>query len=564
MPAGQIAMKKHDYIIVGAGAAGCVLAARLTEHPSTSVLLLEAGHERRNPLLSIPVGEVLLMGNPRYDWCFATQPDPTIGGRSVSIPRGRLLGGSNAINGMIFVRGQREDYDDWESRGNPGWSWDDVLPHFRRLERALEFDGDGRGHDGPISVATPRERDGLCDAFLAAARQAGCPLNPDYNSGDQEGFGYYQVTHQEGRRSSAVATYLQEARRRPNLTLVTEAFVTGLRFDGRRCIGLSYRRRGTDHHADCGREVVLSAGVVQSPQILELSGVGSATVLHDAGIPMLHDLPGVGENFRDHFATRMRWRVRLPATFNERTRGLALLREIARYAISRRGVLSLPIALGFGFVRSSPEEPRPDLQFHFAPASYGPGSSRRLDTKPGMTLGIYPLRPESRGTIHIRSNDPFAAPAISPRFLEEEADCRRLVAGMRIARHIVAGAALDAYRGEELTPGIASGSDDDLLAYARAHGDTSYHPVGTCRMGKDPMAVVDHRLRVRGLQGLRVIDASVMPTMVSGNTNAATLMIAEKGAAMICEDHGLPPPGTAAGDGPARRKAPEPGAPVSA
>jgi len=529
-------MKKHDYIIVGAGAAGCVLAARLTEHPSISVLLLEAGLERRNPLLSIPAGEVLLMGNPAYDWCFETQPDPTIGGRCVRIPRGRLLGGSNTINGMIFVRGQPADYDDWARCGNPGWSWADVLPHFRRLERATEFAGEARGHHGPISVALPRERDPLCDAFLAAALEAGYPANRDYNSGDQEGFGYYQVTHESGRRSSAVASYLQAARRRPNLTVITDAFVTRLRFDGSRCIGVNYRSGGLDHHIDCGDEVIVCCGAVQSPQLLELSGIGSASVLGNAGIRVFHHLPGVGENFRDHFATRMKWRVRVPITFNERTRGLALVREIAHYALARRGVLSLPIALGFGFVRSSSEETRPDIQFHFAPASYGPGSSRRLDSKPGMTLGIYPLRPESRGTIHIRSGNPLDKPAICSRFLDEDVDRRCLIAGMRIARHIVQATALDAYRDHELSPGAQIASDDDFLSYARMQGDTSYHPVGTCRMGNDALAVVDHRLRVRGIDGLRVIDSSVMPTMVSGNVNAATLMIAEKGAAMIRHD----------------------------
>jgi choline dehydrogenase len=526
----------HDYIIVGGGAAGCVLASRLTENPAVAVLLLESGPRRRSPVLAVPAAETLWMGNPRYDWCFQAGPDPTLDGRRVGIPRGRLLGGSNAINGMLFVRGQRADYDDWSALGNPGWAWADVLPYFRRLERAAGQASENRGAGGPISVGPPRERDQLTDTFLAAAAQAGYPANPDYNSGDQAGFGYYQIMHDRGRRSSAAGTYLAAARRRPNLTIRTDAHVTRLSFSGTRCTGVRFRSGGTEHSAGCRAEVILSAGVVQSPQLLELSGVGSAVLLRRHGIPVVHHLPGVGEHFRDHFAVRLRWRVRQPITFNERSRGLRLAREAARYLTGRRGMLSLPIALGYGFVPAAAGQPRPDIQFHFAPASYGPGSARRLDTSPGMTLGVYPLRPQSLGSVHISSASALDPPAISPRFLDSEYDRATLVAGTRIGRAIVESPAFDPYRAAELTPGPGAVTDEDLLAYARSTGDTSYHPVGTCRMGADPMAVVDHRLRVHGVTGVRVIDGSVMPAMVSGNTNAATFMIAEKGAAMVIED----------------------------
>jgi len=535
----------HDYVVVGGGAAGCIVAARLSADPSVRVLLLEAGAERRNPLLAVPAAEVLWMGSPRYDWAFATEPDPTIGGRTVRIPRGRLLGGSNAINGMLFVRGQREDYDDWAAQGNPGWGWDDVVPHFRALEHAEGVSGPTRGTGGPVVVSRPGRDDELCDAFLDAADALGHRRNPDYNSGEQEGFGYYQATLAAGKRSAVVHTHLGPARRRPNLTVLTDAPVTTLRLDGGRCTGVRYRRGRRELTALAAREVVLCAGAVQSPQILELSGIGPAEVLAAAGIPVAHDLPGVGENYRDHFAVRLKWRVRRPITFNERTRGWRLLGESARYLRDGAGVLGLPTALAYGFVRSSPELTRPDLQFHFAPASYGEAASRRFDTAPGMTLGVYPLRPASAGSIHVASPDPTAPPAIRPRFLDDDEDVRLLVAGARIARQLVENPRMDAYRGAELVPGPDVRTDDELVAFARERGDTSYHPVGTCRMGFDPPAVVDHRLRVHGVAGLRVVDASVMPTMVSGNTNAAALMIAEKGAAMIVEDRApvVTPPG---------------------
>jgi choline dehydrogenase-like flavoprotein len=526
-------MNQWDYVVVGAGAAGCILASRLSEEAGARVLLLEAGGHRSSPLLSVPAGETLLVGNPRYDWRFQTEPDETLKDRRLRIPRGRLLGGSNAINGMLFVRGQRSDFEDWGSHA-AGWSWADVLPHFRKLEDWEGGSNATRGVGGPIRIELPRQREPLCDTFLRAAEELGYRRNLDYNSGDLEGFGYYQCTQRRGRRVSVVDGYMSN--RRSNLVVQTDALVHGLTFEGKRCTGLRYTRGGEIHHVRVTREVILASGAVGSPQILELSGIGSRGVLEKAGVPVFHELPAVGENFQDHFASRLRWRVLDRVSFNERLRGVGLLRELARYAITRRGVLSLPIAVGFGFVRSTPDQPTPDLQFHFAPASYTSGPRRALESEPGMTLGAYPLRPDSKGSIHIASNDPQQAPAIATRFLSAPMDVTRLLAGIRIGRRLIGATAFDALRGEETTPGAKQLTDEELLAFVREQGDTSFHPMGTCRMGDDSAAVVDARLRVRGLSGLRVVDASVMPSMVSGNTQAATMMIAEKGAAMIQQD----------------------------
>jgi choline dehydrogenase len=534
-PAGDPAESEWDYVVVGGGLAGIIVASRLSEEPAVRVLLLEAGKRGRSPILSIPAGETMLVGHRRYDWQFETEPDSTLDGRRVAIPRGRLLGGSNAINGMLFVRGQRDDYDEWERLGAAGWGWRDVLPWFRALEDWVGGESDTRGARGPMRVELPRQKEQLCDVFIDAACQAGYRSNADYNSGDQEGFGYYQCTQRAGRRFSVLDGYLRNIRR-PNLEIRPGALVTQLRFSGSRCIGADYLQGGRQFRSRATREVVLSAGTIGSPQLLELSGIGDPAALAKVGIAAKLARSEVGENFRDHFATRLRWRISKRVTFNERLRGLSLAREGLRYILSRRGVLSMPIAIGFGFVRSSAAERVPDLQFHFAPASYGAGSRRWLERQPGMTIGVYPSRPQSRGSVHIRSPRPEISPVICSNFLAEPADVRRLVAGIRIARSIAAAPAFAPFRQEELVPGAGIDEDGALIAHIRAEGSTSFHPVGTCRMGSDDAAVVDPKLRVRGAAALRVVDASVMPSMISGNTQAATMMIAERGAAMIRAD----------------------------
>lgn len=531
-----------DYAIVGGGAAGLVLADRLSADPRVRVVVIEAGRRRRSPLLSVPAGETLLLGNPRYDWRFRTQPDGTLEGRQLAVPRGRLLGGSTAINGMIFVRGQRDDFDGWARAGCEGWGWDDVLPFFRALEDWQGGEETARGVGGPIRVELPRHREPLAEIFLKAAGEAGFALNPDYNSGDLEGFAPAQITARSGRRSCVLDGHLAEAAGRENLRILCDAEATGLWFDKERCLGVALTRGGETTMLRARAETVLCAGTIGSPKLLELSGIGDPAVLARAGIAPRHALPGVGTGFRDHLAARLRWRVRPPPgtrhlTFNERTRGFALLREILRYGVSRTGVLAQPIAVAVGFARSTPGEPVPDLQFHFAPASYPvSGKSRRLDRQPGMTIGVYPMRPDAEGTVHVQGPDPSLPPAIATAFLSCAADRRRLLAGIAMARRIVASPAFDACRGEELVPGPGVIGEEALLAHLRESADTSFHPVGTCRMGTGANAVVDPRLRVHGLAGLRVVDASIMPTHVSGNTQAAAMMIAEKGAAMIRAD----------------------------
>jgi choline dehydrogenase len=500
------------------------------------VLLLEAGGEGRGFWIPIPAGFSKLLTNERFNWRFWTTPEEATQGRRIAVPRGKGLGGSTLINGMIYVRGQPQDYDGWAQAGCTGWGFADVLPYFRKIE---DWDGtseDQRGRGGPLPLTEVKERPAIAEAFIGAARAAGHPLNPDYNGPSQDGFGYYQVNQKAGRRVSAADAYLTPARGRANLRVLTHAFATRIELVEGRARRLHAEVNGQPHVFEASGEIILAAGAVQTPQLLELSGIGNPALLAQHGIGLVHALPGVGENYIDHFCTRMNWRVTQPVTLNEQARGLPLMRAVAQYFLTRKGILTLGTGLVHGFVRTREGLEGPDVQYFFMHASYANAAERKLDKQPGMTIGVTQLRPESRGSIHIESADPRVQPSIRPNFLATRNDRQTMIEGMKMARAIVDQTPMSAYRGPELSPGAACQSDADWLAFARENGQTIYHTAGTCRMGTDEGAVVDPALRLRGIPGLRVADASIMPAMVSGNTQAAVFMIAEKAADLILAD----------------------------
>ncbi len=531
-------MATYDYIIIGAGSAGSVLANRLTADGRTSVLVLEAGDSEKHLFMTMPAGFMKTVNDRRFNWCFTTEPSDTIKGRAIHFPRGKALGGSSSINGHLYVRGQRQDYDTWAQLGNRGWSYDDVLPYFRRAETRPGGDPEIRGTDGPLHVSDIHDRHPLCEAFVAGANELGLPLDPDYNDGTQAGVAYYQRTIRNGRRWGAAHAYLRPAMARANLTVKTGADAERIVFDGTRATGITYRHHGRPMQAFAGREVILAAGAIASPQLLQVSGVGPAGLLRDIGVAVQHDLAGVGTGLQDHYALRVAARVKGQQTLNERARGHRLGLEIAKWFGAGKGLLAFSPAHVAAFVKSAPHLATPDLQFVFTPASYTDGAIGQLEPTPGMTAGTWQLRPESRGYVKAVSSSMYDAPTIQPNYLADAVDQAAIVEGFRWCRRFLASEALTPYFDGEALPGTDVESDDEVLDYARERGGTVYHAVSTCRMGPegDARSVVDDRLRVKGLQRLRVIDASVMPTMPSANTNAATIMIAEKGADILIED----------------------------
>lgn len=528
-------METYDYIVVGAGSAGGALAARLTEDPRNKVLLLEAG-KASHPYSRFPISFGLLIDHPGANWRFQSEPEPGTANREIPVPRGKLLGGSSAINGLVWVRGQQLDYNTWAQMGARGWSWEDVAPIFTRIENYEKGGKDGRGTAGPLGVSEVPDQNPLYDALFKAAVAAGFKLNSDYNGADQEGVVKTQASIRNGRRMSVAHCYLDPARGRPNLRIVTEAQTQAVILEGNRCVGVSYTVAGGPAvEARAGKDVILSAGAVCSPQILELSGIGRPEVLQRHGIAVKHALPAVGENFRDHINARIVWRVKVPSvSYNHMARGLGAVGQALKYMMTGGGFFSLPSAPVLAFLKTRPELETPDVQMHLVPYSIKDPKRRKLQDFPSMTIACYQLRPESLGSIHIRSKDPNQHPAIRFNFLADSIDQRAMVDGFHMMRRIAEAPPMDPYRGEEFSPGKDVRTDDQILDWIRNNSQTAYHPIGTCRMGPaGPTTVVDDKLRVHGIAGLRVADASIFPTMPSGNTNAPSILVGEKCADLL-------------------------------
>jgi choline dehydrogenase len=532
---GEAEAAEFDYVIVGAGSAGCVLANRLSADGKHSVLLLEAGPKDTNPWIHIPLGYGRLFKEKSVNWMYQTEPEPGLGGRQVFQPRGKVLGGSSSINGLLYVRGQHEDYDRWRQRGNVGWGYDDVLPYFKKAEYQQRGASDYHGAGGPLPVSDLGHPDPISTAFIAAAVESGIPANPDFNGATQEGAGFFQTTSRNGRRASSAVAYLRPAKARRNLQVETSALAQRILFEGRRAVGVEYRQGDAMRTARARKEVLVSSGAYNSPQLLQLSGVGPAELLRQFGIDVVLDAPGVGNDLQDHLQVRLVMRCSQAITLNDIVNNpVRKMLTGLRYLAFRTGPLTISAGTSGAFFKTSPRLASPDIQIHFIPFSTDK-MGEKLHSFSGFTASVCQLRPESRGSLRIRSADPTVPPAIHINYLATETDRAAFVDGIKILRKILAAPALKPYTVEEVYPGPKVVSDEDLLSYCRKTGSTVYHPTSTCRMGSDPLAVVDQRLRLRGIDGLRVVDASVMPDLMSGNTNAPTIMIAEKAADMILE-----------------------------
>ena len=526
--------KKFNYIIVGAGSAGCAVANRLSENPSNQVLLIEAG-KSSHPVSRLPASFALLIDNPNANWRYRSDPEESTSNREIPIPRGKLLGGSSSINGLVYVRGNKLDYDTWAQMGNTGWSYDDVLPFFKNMENYQSGTSELRGTNGPLKVSEVTDRNPIYNGLFKAAEELKIPVNKDYNGDSQEGIGYTQTTIYKGERMSAEVAYLRPIKSRKNLSIITKSLVTKLLFEGKKCVGLEVKNKNKLVNYFSSKEIILSGGAINSPQILELSGVGKRDILEEKGITVIHDLKGVGENLRDHIAPRIVYKITKPGiAYNDKARGFNLVKQVANYIFKRDGFLTLPSAPVVGFLKTKKELAAPDIQVHFIPYKVVlENGKRKLGAEPGITCTVNQNLPESKGSIHIKSTNPEEPPSIKFNFLSSPLDRETLVSGVKLIRKLMKSETMKEFCGEEVQPGENLSTDEDILKFIRDKAETVYHPSGTCKMGFDQESVVDKNLKVHGIKGLRIADASIMPTLVSGNTNAVCMMIGERCADFI-------------------------------